>query len=249
MILLRLRFIREINRLYTLTLYLLSRFQNGVEVFLFHDILENQSDVKNQFSITRQSFESFLLNEIAKGKRPLNFNDLSEIVLGKSKYKEGFIVSFDDCNLSVYSKAYPFLKKHQIPFILFLTVELIGKDNFLNKEQIIEIANDPLCIIGSHGVHHIMFRYLNEQEIINELKDSKQFLQQLTGQSIDCFAFPYGRLVEVSCSNIKSLMSVDYQFAFSAIAGNLTQKWMSGRYFLPRINVSEMLVSKRLINK
>ena len=88
---------------------------------------------------------------------------------------------------------------------------------------------------------------MTANEALEEYNESRTYLQQLTGQSIDCFAFPYGRLVEVSCKNIKLLEQASYKFAFSAIAGNLNQKWVSGNYYLPRINVSEAVAQKSLI--
>jgi len=247
MISLKLRLIREQNRLYTIALKLVSKWQKGTEVYLFHDILESKMEVKTQFALSQPSFELFLLQQVDNGKRALSFTELSDSILNNKKTSNCFYVSFDDCNASVYSKAYPFLKTHKIPFVLFITKELIGKPNFLTAEQIVELAKEPLCTIGSHAMHHKMFRYMTDTEATNELAASRLYLQHLTGQSIDCFAFPYGRLVEVSCISIKLLSNSEYKFAFSAIAGNLNQQWFSGKYYLPRVNVSEEMV-KRVIN-
>ena len=220
----------------------MSNYQSGSEVYLFHDIRESKEEVDSQFSISQDSFETFLLNQLKHGKIALTYNQLSKLIEKGYNIKNGFFVSFDDCNLSVYNRAYPILKKLKIPFILFITKELIGRDRFLTKDQIVDMAKDPLCTIGSHALHHKMFRYLTSKEIVNEFVESRRFLQQLTGQSVDCFAFPYGRLVEVSCMSIKLISKFEYKFAFSAIAGSLSQRWLSGMFFLPRINVSEELV-------
>jgi len=239
----KLRIIREQNRIYTFLLKISSKLQRGPEVYLFHDILERKEEVKTEFALSQASFEAFLKAQIDKGRNPLTFNQLTEQIEGNApKNKNSFYVSFDDCNTSVYTHAYPFLKQHNIPFILFITRNLIGKKNFLTAEQIMLMAKDPLCTIGSHAVNHNMFRYFTSAEAKTEYEQSRRYLHQLTGQPIDCFAFPYGRLVEVSCSNIKQLQQTDYKFAFSAIAGNLKQQWMSGKYYLPRTNVSENFV-------
>jgi peptidoglycan/xylan/chitin deacetylase (PgdA/CDA1 family) len=243
----KIRIIREQNRAYTNLIRLLSVFQKGPKVYLFHDLLDNKNDVKNQFAISQTSFENFLLKKLELGHKPMSFNELTELIEGKLKESSKlFYISFDDCNTSVYTKAYPFLIKHKIPFILFIAKDLIGKKNFLTAEQIMTMAKDPLCTIGSHALHHKMFRYMSEEEAQNEFKKSRTYLQQLSGQKVECFAFPYGRLVEVSCTNIKQLEQTDYKFAFSAIAGNIGQQWLSGKYYLPRINVSEALVSRSL---
>ena len=153
-----------------------------------------------------------------KGKHANTFEELTQITLKGYNRPNSFTITFDDANESVYTKAYPFLKAHSIPFIVFITKELIGKPNFLSKEQIVEMANDSLCTIGSHALQHKMFRYMTANAVLIEYNESRIYLQQLTGQSIDCFAFPYGRLVEVSCKNIKLLEQTSYKFAFSAIA-------------------------------
>lgn len=242
----KLRLIREQNRIYTFILKLISTIQKGPEVYIFHDLLDNKADVKSEFAISQTSFETFLLRLIKDEKKALTFHQLTQQIEGKAqKDTNTFYVSFDDCNTSVYTKAYPFLKEHHIPFILFITKDLIGKKNFLTAEQIMILAKDPLCTIGSHGVHHYMFRNLSEAQAVKEFEQSRTYLQQLTGQPIDCFAFPYGRLVEVSRKNIKLLELSEYKFAFSAISGTLNQQWLSGKYYLPRVNVGEEVVGRK----
>lgn len=248
MIPIKLRLIREQNRIYSFLMRLISVMQGGSEVYLFHDILERKEDVETEFALSQNSFERFLIHQLQNGRKALSFQQLTLQIEGKlTKDLNSFYVSFDDCNTSVYTRAYPFLKLHNIPFILFITKDLIGKMNFLTAEQIIEMAKNPLCTIGSHAMHHKMFRYMTDEQAWNELIASRAFLQQLTGQSIDCFAFPYGRLVEVSFKSIKLASKSGYKFAFSAVAGNLNQSWISGKFYLPRINVSELIVEKSLI--
>jgi len=242
----KLRVIRELNRWYTFVLKLTGYYTpNASKVFLFHDIVDNISDVKSPFTISLNSFKRFLLFQISIGNHSITFIELTNMILQKEKKRNNtFIVTFDDANESVYSKAYPFLKLYNIPFIVFITKELIGKPDFLSKEQIIELSKDNLCTIASHGCHHSMFRYLSEQEVENELIESKFFLQKLLNKPVECFAFPYGRFVECSLKNVKQLKRSDYLFSFSAIAGTLKQSWFSSLYFLPRINVDERLVLK-----
>ena len=244
----KLRLIRELNRWYIFVLKLSGFYKpNASKVFLFHDIVDNISDVKSSFAISLNSFEGFLLFQISIGNHPITFNELTNIILQKGEKRNNtFIVTFDDANESVYNKAYPFLKLYKIPFIVFITKELIGKPDFLSKEQIIELSKDNLCTIASHGCHHSMFRYLSEQEVENELMESKLFLQKLLNKPVECFAFPYGRFVECSLKNVEYVKRSDYLFSFSAIAGTLKQSWLSTIYFLPRVNVDESMVLKVL---
>jgi peptidoglycan/xylan/chitin deacetylase (PgdA/CDA1 family) len=244
MILFKLRIIREKNRAFTFFMNLLSKAKKvSSVVYLFHDIVENQSCVKSKFSLSEKSFELFLNQQINNGKIALTFKELKQIIISKAKVKNSFFVSFDDANESVFFKAYPILKKLNIPFIIFITVELIGKYNFLTELQIKLLLEDPLCSLGSHGYHHKMFRYSSQGDVQYELDQSKQYLETTFNQTVDCFAFPYGRIVECSSQNVKDLHNSQYLFAFSAISGDLSYAWFSSKYFLPRVNVDESLVS------
>jgi len=246
MVSLKLRLIREFNRIYTHTLKILYRIKPySSRIFLFHDVVEDVSQVKNKFTISQHSFESFLLYQLSKGNHPNTFEELSNIIFKKKRSSDSsFIVSFDDANESVFTIAYPFLREHQIPFIIFITKDLIGKPNFLNENQIRLLSQDSLCTVGSHACHHIMFRYLSVKEAEKELTKSQEYLENLLNVPVKSFAFPYGRLIECSFKNIKTLQQSSYHFAFSAITGTLNQGWVSSKYFLPRINVDEKIARR-----
>jgi peptidoglycan/xylan/chitin deacetylase (PgdA/CDA1 family) len=250
MIPMQLRWIREKNRVYSFLSHLLYKIhRNDSIVYLFHDIVQDKSEVKSKFSLSVESFERFLNNQLNSGKIPFSFEELKNCITAKKKVKNRFIISFDDANESVLLKAYPILKKLNIPFIIFITVELIGKENFLSEEQIKQLVSDPLCTLGSHGCHHKMFRYLSKEEVKKELIESKKYLESTFKNTVECFAFPYGRLVECSFQNIEQVKKASaYSFSFSAIAGNLKQSWITSNYFLPRINVDEEMVGKSTLN-
>ena len=44
------------------------------------------------------------------------------------KIKKKILITIDDGFLSFYEKAWPYLKEKQIPFILFISTEAIGKN-------------------------------------------------------------------------------------------------------------------------
>jgi len=242
MIPIKLRIIREKNRTYRLLLKFLSALTpDAPKVYLFHDIVSDISQVSSKFQLSKSSFERFIKTQLESGNKAISFQELSDIILKGKKRKNVFIVTFDDINESVYTEAFPVLKKYNIPFILFVTKELIGKPNFISKEHLIELSKNNLCTIGSHGLTHRMFRYLDDDEMKVEIEDSKLFLEELTGKEVECFAFPYGRVVETSRKNINYLKSSVYKFGFSAMDGTLAQKYISTKFFLPRIIVDESM--------
>lgn len=81
----------------------------------------------------------------------------------------------------------------------------ILKTNSLTWEQVKELANDPICTIGSHSVTHAAFDQLSDEKIMFELLESKKIIEGLILKSVNHFAYPYGRINFVVEKNIKSL--------------------------------------------
>ncbi|MDA9234219.1 polysaccharide deacetylase family protein, partial [Candidatus Pelagibacter sp.] len=53
-----------------------------------------------------------------------------------SKKEKKILITIDDAFLSFYENAWPLLKKNKIPFILFVSTEPVGKNGYMNWQQI-----------------------------------------------------------------------------------------------------------------
>ena len=251
MISLRLRLIREHNRICRSVSKWLWRIQgkDAARVYMFHSVVDTPEQVYSEFAITKESFEQFIHYELERGQKPMDDAMLKNAVDNPDSYKNHFAVTFDDIYDSVFENAYPILKELNVPFIIFVTPKLIDtidswhKHPMISMEHLKEMAVDPLCIIGAHGIEHKPFREYNPEEAIASMKGSMEWLEDKFGKQVDFFAFPYGRRIEVSEANISALSTCDYSCGFSALDGSLKQKWFSGRWYLPRILVSEKFVS------
>ena len=254
----KLRLIREHNRVYCYLLKWLWSIQgkDSPRVYMFHSVEDSPKQVYSRFAITREVFERFIEHELRRGQIPMDAETLKKAVDDPSAYKNHFIVTFDDIYDSVYTNAYPILKAHKVPFVVFVTPSLIDtvdanpKSNnpMITSEHLREMASEPLCIIGAHATHHVAFRTLNGAQARSSMMDSKQWLETTFGKKVDFFAFPFGRRVEVSNASIRTLSTCDFFCGFSALDGSLKQKWLSGRWFLPRILVDDKYVEKALMN-
>ncbi len=110
-------------------------------------------------------------------------------------------LTFDDAYLSVYTEAFPLLKKQGWPFTVFVTAKYIteGYNNFMSWQQLREIK-DFGGDVGNHSFTHphLVRQYNNEtnaqwqQRIINELGKTQYLLQQNVGDPVPVVAYPYG---------------------------------------------------------
>lgn len=254
MIPVRVRLHREYNRCYQWLLRLCWSLQgkDAPLVYMFHSVVDTLEQVYSQFAITKDSFERFIVHLLTQGQKAMDLNILCNAIDNPSLYLNYYCVTFDDIYDTVYTNAYPILKKHNIPFVVFVTDGLVGKVDpwskmpMITDEHLREMLADPLCILASHGVEHKMFRDYTHAEALTALVDSKHILADKYGRNIELFAFPFGRRVEVSDDAIRCVKEAGYKYGFSALDGSLKQYWLSGRYFLPRVLVGEDYVKKEL---
>lgn len=250
MITVRVRLHREYNRWYRSFLRLCWNIQgkDAPCVYMFHSVVNTLEQVYSQFAITKDSFEHFIVHLVTQGQKAMDMNILCNAINSPSQYLNHYCITFDDIYDTVYTNAYPILKKYNIPFVIFITDELVGKVDpwskmpMITDEHLREMLADPLCILASHGTEHKMFRDYTHTEAVTALVDSKRILAEKYGRNITLFAFPFGRRVEVSNDAIRCVKEAGYTCGFSALDGSLKQRWLSGRFFLPRVLVGEEYV-------
>ena len=68
----------------------------------------------------------------------------------KPKNKKKILITIDDGFRSFYNNAWPYLKENNIPFILFVSTEPVGKNGYMTWEEIIEIDKSEFGYIGHH---------------------------------------------------------------------------------------------------
>lgn len=146
------------------------------------------------------------------------------------------ILTFDDVHDGVYNIAYPLLCERNIPFTLFVSLSLLDQPGYINTAQLKEMAANPLCTIGSHGIDHTFFRNLDDASFRRQLSLSADKLEKITGARPELFAFPYGSVFQCGFTGKKRVADY-YRFGFGTISKPVTL--IDRDYFLPRINLTE----------
>lgn len=59
-------------------------------------------------------------------------------------------------------------------------------------EDVKQIARLPQVAIGCHTAHHVMMTQCKDQELDNEIKISKEKLENWIGKPVNCFSYPEG---------------------------------------------------------
>jgi peptidoglycan/xylan/chitin deacetylase (PgdA/CDA1 family) len=136
-------------------------------------------------------------------------------------------LTFDDAYRNLFTKGLPVLQKTGVRALTYVVASLIGKSNewdhgtkarrepLMDRVQLTEwlrAGHD----IGSHSMTHPDLTSLSSEEARREIIDSKKLLEDLFGQRIRHFCYPYGQWNE----SIRDLVQeAGYQTATTVIPG------------------------------
>jgi peptidoglycan/xylan/chitin deacetylase (PgdA/CDA1 family) len=62
----------------------------------------------------------------------------------------------------------------------------------MRAEEVRILAENPHIEIGSHGISHCNYKLLSAQDAMEDLQESKQYLESAIGKEVKSFAFPFG---------------------------------------------------------
>ena len=152
---------------------------------------------ENRYPSTNIKKEQFLkhINELIKPKyNVINIEQALDAINNKKLVKDrSVVITIDDAYSSVFNYAWPIFKKHNIPFTLFVSTDVIDYNTpgYMSWEEI-RILRDNGITIGSQTKSHPHMYKLNRQKIISELSMSnKRFVDEI-GSQPKIFAYPYG---------------------------------------------------------
>ncbi len=121
-------------------------------------------------------------------------------------WSEGAVTfTFDDAWISQYSVVLPMLELAGIKGTFYITTEPIigGWSDFMTSQQVREIS-DMNHEIAGHTITHPHLTQLTTIDVNTELVNSKSYLENLTGKTVQSFAYPYGES-NLSVRNLTSL--------------------------------------------
>lgn len=184
------------------------------------------------------SIEDFVLGLERLVNQGYHFISITQLEKAVMNHENKFvIVTFDDVPKSVYDNAIPYLRTKGIPYTLFIGIDFLNHNGYINATQLAELKRDPLCTIGAHTHTHPHLRHLQNLEY--ELKQSKEQLETLIGREVDYLAYPYGTIASVSRKVKNYARQCGYKMAFSTIPITISEMSFKSRFFLPRMVISD----------
>lgn len=157
------------------------------------------------------------------------------IVNGRPLPDRAVAITIDDAFRSVYTEAWPRLRKAGLPFTLFVATEPVGSGlpDYMTWDQVREMR-DAGVTIGAHSHTHLHMVDAGLAADRADIETSNRVFERELGVIPNLFAYPYG---EASLAIMDMVRTVGFQVAFGQHSGAVDRNLP--RFYLPRFPLNE----------
>ena len=138
---------------------------NEFTILSYHEISDKSETLDSTYAVTPANFEAQVQWFIKNGYHFVNIDAVLKYRKnGKPLPDKAVLMTFDDGYQSVYTHAFPIIKKHKIPVVIALvgswlqakdkvdfSGHMIAREKFLNQNEIKEMVASGLVEIASHS--------------------------------------------------------------------------------------------------
>ena len=202
---------------------------SGILSLMYHRFNENKYPSTNiRMDVFKEQME-IIKNLNYAFYNPKNF--ISKFSEPKDKKK--ILITIDDGFKSFYNEAWPFLKKNEIPFILFVSTEPVGKNGYMNWDEIREIEKSKIGFIGHHSHTHEYLIEMSHEDFVNDIEIASKIFKKELGYVPPIFSYPFG---EYSL-DMKKYILKKFNVAFGQHSGIIDIN--KDKFELPRFPINE----------
>lgn len=207
-------------------------------VLMYHSVSSYTQD-PYRVTVDPERFEQQLRWLRRRGLRGTSMRELLDARnAGRSRGLIG--LTFDDGYADFGETVLPALRRHGFTATVFVLAERLGGHNawdpegphkaLMTADELRRVAADGMEV-GSHGLLHRPLGSVAESALLDEVRHSRTVLEQITGQDVRGFCYPYG---DVSERAVETVRSTGYDYGCA-----IWRSALSGRHALPRTYVGD----------
>lgn len=169
----------------------------NLPILTFHAI----DDMRSVLSFSPTLFGEAIVRLHENGYRSITLEELVECLNRRALPERAISITFDDGYQSVYETALPILRKHNMTATVFL---MIG-DGHVQTDRLPALKGRPMLSwneiremrqtgieFGAHTLTHPRLPHLSPEKIAQEMRESKDVIEQHIGSKVNSFAYPFG---------------------------------------------------------
>ncbi len=206
-----------------------------IPILMYHrieELGEDASEGMRTYTVSPESFEEQLRYLRDHGWQSIGPEALESYLLrGKPLPARPVMLSMDDGYAEVYSEALPLCRQYGITPTLFIVPTYIGYGDYLDWDELEELVEAGFWV-GSHGWDHANLRAADDEALHQQLRDSRQVLEEKLGITITAFSYPYGAYDERTLA-----LLAEYDYALAVTLNPLAWQDPARPYRLNRLCV------------
>ena len=202
------------------TIYITTKFPEKDTSIWWYELKEF---IENRFENLEFEFENkkylFLLNN--KSKKEKSCNEIINLFKSLDGQKQSNLLSIITKN--------EIRKKYE--------------DEVMSWSDIKKISNSPLITIGAHTHNHLSLKNLTEESCLEEIKKSKEILENNLNRKILHFSYPFGTKNDADEREFKIVEKLGFK---SAVTTRVDPLYKKNRFSLPRIYIGRNTKNTKL---
>lgn len=191
--------------------------RSRIRVLTYHRFGDAHHD---PFCLSGEAFAG-QMRWLAERKLAVSLTDVAAFMDGTFDLPDGSVlVTMDDGDPSVAEIALPILERYKVPAVAFVVSGAIGRPGHLSAAQIRALPEAGIDI-GSHSATHRSMAKIPLIEAMQEISGSRQRLEDLLGEPVVSFAYPFGTMGDFNDAVAGMLVESGYRLAFTSQHGAL----------------------------
>ena len=219
-----------------------TKIEYSIPIFMYHFIRDDTGDYQYPENMVKPSSLKEQLKYLSEnGYETIFVSDIDNLEL----YKKPVMLTFDDSWEDFYINAFPLLKEYNLKATLYVITSFVGRTGYCTLDELKEIKQSGLVDIQSHSISHPRLSKLPNEEIVKELRESKEFLKENLNVDVNTICYPYG---DYSKAVIEEARNIGYRFGIAMTGGVFYSKTHKDLYQIPRIYLNRSMSINTFIN-
>ncbi|ARS35364.1 polysaccharide deacetylase family protein [Pontibacter actiniarum] len=166
-----------------------------VPILCYHQIRDwtaTDSELAKTYIVPEERFREQIKMLADSGYHTVSPDELmAYLTTGAYLPEKPIMLTFDDTNLTQYEVAAPELEKYGFKGVFFVMTVSLGRPRYMSSAQVRELA-DRGHTIGSHTWDHHNVKNYEGQDWVTQVEKPKKKLEEIVGQPVTYFAYPFG---------------------------------------------------------
>lgn len=196
---------------------------------------------ENTLFVTPENLEKQMEYLRDKGYNVITLDELAGGIKNKKRFtRDSVVVTIDDGYRDNFSYGWPVFKKYAIPATIFLLAGHIGKDDeFMGWDEVKAMQAGGITF-GAHTINHVCLdSKVKEDVLLEEIKGSKEIIENNIGEPVKHFCYPTGVFSEAAK---RAVADAGYESACTTNRGD--SRLNEDIYALKRIKVTNSDTNK-----